>query len=63
MHVYLATGGVKVKEQQLDEAEDIEVLLFSIDEVKQLIRENKFIQSMHVTALMYALERLGELKY
>lgn len=63
MHVYLATGGVKVKEQQLDEAEDIEVLLYSIDEVKQLIRENKFIQSMHVTALMYALEKLGELKY
>ncbi|MEJ8844260.1 NUDIX hydrolase [Lacibacter sp. H375] len=63
MHVYLATGGVKVKEQQLDEAEDIEVLLFSIDEIKQLIREKKFIQSMHVTALMYALEKLGELKF
>jgi len=63
MHVYLATGGVKVKEQQLDEAEDIEVLLCSIDEVKQLLRENKILQSMHVTALMYALEKIGELKY
>ncbi len=63
MHVYLATGCEKIKEQQLDESEDIEVILYSIAEVKQLIRENKFIQSMHVTALMYALERLGELKY
>ncbi len=63
MHVYLATGGVKTKEQQLDEAEDIEVLLYSIDEVKQLIREKRFIQSMHVTALMYGLESLGELKF
>lgn len=63
MHVFLATGGELVKEQQLDDAEDIEVLLFSIDEVKQLIRKNKLLQSMHVTALMYALERLGELKY
>jgi 8-oxo-dGTP pyrophosphatase MutT (NUDIX family) len=63
MYMYLAKGGVKVKEQQLDEGEDIEVLLLSIDEVKQLIRENKLMQSMHVTALLYALEKMGELKY
>jgi ADP-ribose pyrophosphatase len=63
MHMYLATGGVKVKEQQLDEGEDIEVLLFEIDEVKQLLRNNQLMQSMHVTALLYALEKLGELSY
>ncbi len=63
MHMFLARGGVLVKEQQLDEAEDIEVHLFSIDEVKQLIRDNKLMQSMHVTTLLYALEKLGELKY
>lgn len=63
MHIFLATGGERVKEQELDDAEDIEVLLFSIDEVKQLIRSNKLIQSMHVTALLYAFEKLGELKY
>lgn len=43
----------------LDEGEDIEVLLVSREEVKQLIRGNKFMQSMHVTALLYALEKLG----
>ncbi len=63
MHVFLATGGERVAEQQLDEAEDIEILLFTIDEVKQLLRDNKLLQSMHVTALLYALEKLGELKY
>jgi 8-oxo-dGTP pyrophosphatase MutT (NUDIX family) len=63
MHIYLAKGGALIKEQQLDDAEDIEVHLFSIAEVKQLIRENKLMQSMHVTGLLYALEKLGELTY
>lgn len=63
MHIFLARGGELVKEQQLDDAEDIEVHLFSIADVKQLIRENKLMQSMHVAGLLYALEKLGELKY
>ncbi len=63
MHIFLARGGEKVQEQQLDGDEDIEVLLFSIEDVKQLIRENKLMQSMHVTALLYGLEKIGELRY
>jgi len=63
MHMYLATGGRLVKQQELDHNEEIEIYLFTIDEVKQLLRENKIIQSMHVTALFYALEKLGEQKY
>jgi len=63
MHVFLATGGEKVAEQKLDEGEDIEVLFFSIDEIKELIRSNQLLQSMHTTAFLYALEKLGELKY
>jgi 8-oxo-dGTP pyrophosphatase MutT (NUDIX family) len=63
MHMYLATGGRLVQEQQLDHNEEIEVYLFSVDEVKQLLKENRIIQSMHVTALFYALEKLKELKY
>lgn len=63
MHVFLATGGELVADQHLDESEDIEVLLFTIDEVKQLLRNNKLLQSMHVTALLYAFEKLGELNY
>ena len=63
MHIFLATGGRLMKQQELDHNEEIEIYLFSIDEVKQLLRENKIVQSMHVTALFYALEKLGKLKY
>ena len=63
MHMFLAEGGELVKEQELDHNEEIEVHLFSIDEVKQLLREQQIIQSMHVTALFYGLERLKALRY
>ncbi len=62
-HTFLAKGGELVKEQQLDDAEDIEVFLMSISEVKELMRTNQLMQSMHITGLLYALEKLGELKY
>ncbi|HEY4062205.1 MAG TPA: NUDIX hydrolase [Puia sp.] len=62
-HFYLATGGRRTQEQELDHNEEIEIYLLSIDEVKQMLRENKFIQSMHVTTLLYGLNRLGELQY
>jgi ADP-ribose pyrophosphatase len=63
MHMYLATGGKKVKEQELDHNEDIEVRLATLDELKQMLRDNEIVQSMHVTAILYALSKLGELKF
>ncbi len=63
MHLFLATGGVKTGEQKLDENEDIEIVLMSMNELKDLLRKNEIMQSMHVTCLFYALEKLGELKY
>ncbi len=63
LHMYLATGGKKVAEQKLDPNEEIEVLLLSMDELKQLLRENKIIQGMHVSCIMYALMKLNEWKY
>lgn len=63
MHMYLATGGVKVAEQNLDEAEEVEVEFYSLDEIKQLVRDNKILQSLHVNCIFYALARLGELTY
>ncbi len=59
MHMYLATGGRQVKGQELDHNEEIEVYEFTIAEVKQMLKENKIIQSMHVTALFYAFSVLG----
>jgi ADP-ribose diphosphatase len=63
MHMYLATGGRLVKGQELDHNEEIEVHLFTMAELKQMLRENKILQSMHVTSIMYGLEKLGELKF
>jgi len=63
LHMYLATGGVKTEQQQLDHNEDIEVNLLSVAEVKQLLKNNMIYQSMHATSLFYALEKLGELRY
>jgi len=63
MHMYLAKGGRKIASQELDHNEEIEIDLVSIDELKQMLRENKIVQAMHVTCIMYALERMGELKF
>ncbi|MGZ8510651.1 MAG: NUDIX hydrolase [Chitinophagaceae bacterium] len=63
MHMFLATGGKKIASQNLDHNEEIEIDLVSIDELKQMLRENKIVQAMHVTCIMYALEKMGELKY
>src|SRR5258706_13763056 len=46
MHMYLATGGGYSQKQELDHNEEIEVYLFFIYEVKQLLKENKIIQSI-----------------
>ena len=59
MHMFLARNGKKVAGQSLDANEDIHVELMSVSEVRRLIKENRIIQAMHVTCLMYGLERLG----
>jgi ADP-ribose pyrophosphatase len=63
LHMFLLTGGEKYQEQQLDHNEEIEVLVISIDELKQRLIDNKFIQSMHVTNIFYALQKLGKLQF
>ena len=62
-HFFLATGGRRVQEQHLDFNEEIEVYCYTLDELKALLREGGIIQSMHVTALFYALTRLGHLQW
>ena len=59
---YLLTGGVKVQEQALDDQEEIEVILATAEEVKQLLFNNQFGQALHTAALFYGLERLATLK-
>lgn len=61
MHFFLATGGRKIAEQELDPNETIEIHLLELEEVKKLLLSNEIIQSMHATALFYGLLRLGHL--
>ena len=63
MHMFLATGGELVQEQQLDAGEDIEVILVNLAEFVQLVKDKQFIQSMHLTAIYLALEKLGRLHF
>ena len=63
MHMFLAKGGKKVSEQKLDHNEEIIVELYSLEELKNLVRKNEIVQAMHVTCILYALEKLGELSY
>lgn len=59
---YLLKGGVKTQEQHLDDHEILNVEEYSIDEVKQLLMENKIDQSLHAAALFYGLLKLEAIK-
>jgi ADP-ribose pyrophosphatase len=61
MHMFIARGGELKKEQELDDNEDIEIHLLTVDEVKDLLKENQILQSMHATALFYALQKINAL--
>jgi ADP-ribose pyrophosphatase len=63
LHMFLAKGGEKVAEQKLDETEDVEVVSHTIDEVKQMLKENKIVQSLHATCIFYGLNKIGEMNY
>ncbi len=63
MHMYLARGGEHVQELKLDPNEEIEVVLVSIEELKEMLRQNQILQAMHVTTIMYALTKLEEMKW
>ncbi|HEX8279272.1 MAG TPA: NUDIX hydrolase, partial [Segetibacter sp.] len=61
LHMFLLSGGKKVQEQQLDANEEIQVLIKTPAEFKQMLLDNRFMQSMHVTTIFYALQKLGNL--
>jgi len=60
-YTYLLKGGVKTQDQNFDEHEILSVEEYSVEEVKQLLKDNKIAQSIHCTALMYGLIALGAL--
>lgn len=60
-HCFLATGGRKIQEQDLDGGEEIVVELVSIEKLKKLLLENQFGQALHTSGIFYALMKLGVL--
>ncbi len=60
--LYLATGGKKVAAQHLDASEEIEIKLFSLEAVKDMLMKNEFKQALHATCLFYAFDKLDSLK-
>lgn len=63
MHMFVATGGKKVQEQNLDENEEIEIIEVSFEELIQFIEEKKILQSMHLSTIFYALRYLNKIGY
>ena len=60
--LYLATGGRKVSAQSLDANEEIEVQLYPLETVKELLLKNEIKQALHTTCLFYAFSKLDSFK-
>jgi len=58
-YMFLATGGKKVQEQQLDQNEEIEIVIISMEELQQLLKTNQIRQALHVTCIFYALQYMA----
>ncbi|MEJ7779363.1 MAG: NUDIX hydrolase [Daejeonella sp.] len=58
-HCFLATGGRKVADQNLDKGEEIIVELVSLEILKELVINNKFGHALHTSGIFYALVKLG----
>ena len=59
---YLLQGGIKTHPQHLDEHEILNVEEYTVEEVLNLLSDNKIDQALHCTALFYGLMKLGAIK-
>ncbi len=59
-HFFLATGGIKTAEQSLDANEEITIHFKPLQEVRELLQQNKFVQSMHALCLFYGFQFLDK---
>ncbi len=59
-YFFLATGGKKIAEQQLDPNEEITIHFKPLEEVRQLLKDNKIVQSMHALCMFYAFDYLDK---
>ena len=61
--LFLATGGIKTQEQQLDHNEEIEVLEMPMEEFLEKVRKQELVQALHVSCLFFALLKSGKLAF
>jgi len=61
MQLFLLKGGVKTMEQSLDHNEDIQVELYPLDELFQLVLDRKIHTGMHISGVILALHHLGKI--
>ena len=61
MYAYLALDAQKVGNQTLDEIEEIEVYPIPLDEVILMVKNGGLLQSLHVSALFFALYHLNRI--
>lgn len=61
IYSFLALDAKKVGSQQLDEAEEIEVLLKPLDEVIDMAKKSELLQSMQVSAIFFTLAYLNRI--
>lgn len=59
-YLFLATGGKKTAEQALDANEEITMHFKPVEEVRELLKENKIVQAMHSLCMFYAFEYLDK---
>ena len=58
---YLANGVVQVQEQRLEETEDLQVHLMSLEELRQILAKGEIMQALHAAPLLrYLLSVRGE---
>lgn len=62
MYCFLALGAEKVKEQSLDDGEDIEVHLVPLDELIEMTRRGNFAHALMVATLFHAMAWLTDRK-
>lgn len=62
IYVFLVENAHKVKEQQLDEYENIQVIEATVEEIDKMIASHQIWVTGTITAFFLALQKLGQLK-
>ena len=60
-YFFLARGGKRTGHQKFDENEFLSLEKISLKELKELLLDNKMVQSLHANCIFYALQHMKQL--